>query len=215
VIVGYRDRRTAACAAREQVEALSRVERSVWTKLDRLGAAHALHDVAALQSNRLERLDGEAGGRYAIRVDEQWRINFEWPDSSPGPANVELVELHSGGDMAPVAIHPGEHLADELNALNMSAAELARRIKVPTNRVTAIVNGQRGITGNTALRLAHFFGTSAEFWLNLQSVHELRVAEAKAGHMIRELPTLNRTAPMRPGRDEEEETAEMARSAER
>jgi addiction module HigA family antidote len=61
------------------------------------------------------------------------------------------------------AIHPGEHLAEELQALNMSAAELARKIDVPTNRVTQILNGARSITGDTALRLAHFFGTSAQF----------------------------------------------------
>ena len=66
--------------------------------------------------------------------------------------------------------HPGEHLAEELRALNMSASELARRIKVPTNRVTGILNGQRAITSDTALRLAHFFGTSAEFWVNLQGL---------------------------------------------
>ncbi len=72
----------------------------------------------------------------------------------------------------------------------MSAAELARRIAVPTNRVTAILNGQRAITGDTALRLAHFFGTSAEFWLNLQSLYEIRVAERKAGKTIRKLPRL-------------------------
>jgi addiction module HigA family antidote len=86
--------------------------------------------------------------------------------------------------------HPGQLLAEELRILNMSASELARRIKVPTNRVTKILNGQRAVTGDTALRLAHFFGTSAEFWLNLQSLHELRVAEAKAGKMIHQLPTL-------------------------
>lgn len=72
----------------------------------------------------------------------------------------------------------------------MSAADLARRLKVPTNRVTEILNGQRAITGDTALRLAHFFGTSAEFWLNLQSLNELRLAEAKTGKAIRKLPTL-------------------------
>src|ERR1700732_2493743 len=92
--------------------------------------------------------------------------------------------------MARIAIHPGEHLAEELDGLNMSAAELARRLNVPTNRVTEILNGQRAITGDTALRLAHFFGTSAEFWLNLQSLYELRVAEAKTGKAIRRLPTL-------------------------
>jgi addiction module HigA family antidote len=90
------------------------------------------------------------------------------------------------------AIHPGEHLAEELGALNMRAAELARQLKVPTNRVTEILNGQRAITGDTALRLAHFFGTSPEFWLNLQSVYELRVAEAKTGKAIKKLPTLKR-----------------------
>lgn len=94
--------------------------------------------------------------------------------------------------MARIAIHPGEHLAEELDALNMSAAELARQLKVPTNRVTEILNGQRAITGDTALRLAHFFGTSPEFWLNLQSLYELRLAEAKTGKAIKKLPTLKR-----------------------
>ncbi len=92
--------------------------------------------------------------------------------------------------MALTAIHPGEHLAEELKELGMSAAELARRLDVPTNRVTEILNGRRAITGDTALRLAHFFGTTAEFWLNLQSLFELRVAQKKAGKSIRALPTL-------------------------
>jgi antitoxin HigA-1 len=90
------------------------------------------------------------------------------------------------------AIHPGEHLAEELKELRMSAAELARQLDVPTNRVTEILNGRRAITGDTALRLAHFFGTTAEFWLNLQSLYELRVAQKKAGKSIRRLPTLKR-----------------------
>jgi antitoxin HigA-1 len=83
--------------------------------------------------------------------------------------------------MAVTEIHPGEHLAEELKELGMSAAELARKLDVPTNRITGILNGQRSITGDTALRLAHFFGTSAEFWLNLQSLYELRVAQKKLG----------------------------------
>ena len=92
--------------------------------------------------------------------------------------------------MARTAIHPGEHLAEQLDELGMSAAELGRQLKVPTNRITGILNGQRAVTGDTALRLAHFFGTSAEFWLNLQKVYELRLAEAKAGTSIRRLPRL-------------------------
>ena len=88
------------------------------------------------------------------------------------------------------AIHPGEHLAEQLSELGMSAAELGRQLKVPTNRITGILNGQRAITGDSALRLAHFFGTSAEFWLNLQKLYELRIAEQKAGATIRSLPRL-------------------------
>jgi addiction module HigA family antidote len=92
--------------------------------------------------------------------------------------------------MARTAIHPGEHLAEQLKELGMSAAELGRQLNVPTNRITGILNGQRAITGDSALRLAHFFGTSAEFWLNLQKLYELRLAEAKAGATIRRLPRL-------------------------
>ena len=92
--------------------------------------------------------------------------------------------------MGVIAIHPGEHLAEELKALGMSAAELARKLEVPTNRITGILNGQRAITGDTALRLAHFFGTSAEFWLNLQSLYELWVAQKKVGKSIKALPRL-------------------------
>jgi addiction module HigA family antidote len=87
------------------------------------------------------------------------------------------------------AIHPGEHLSEELQALGMSAAELARNLGVPTNRITQILNGQRAITGDTALRLAHFFGTTPEFWLNLQSIYDLRVARQKSGSAILRLPT--------------------------
>src|SRR5690349_18712322 len=94
--------------------------------------------------------------------------------------------------MAIDAIHPGEHLAEELKALDLSAAELARKMNVPTNRITQILNGTRSVTGDTALRLAHFFGTSAQFWLNLQSLYDLRIAEQKAGKSIKALPRLKR-----------------------
>jgi len=74
----------------------------------------------------------------------------------------------------------------------MSAAELARQLDVPTNRITQILNGRRAITGDTALRLAHFFGTSAEFWINLQRLYELRLAQRKSGRSIGNLPRLKR-----------------------
>ena len=92
--------------------------------------------------------------------------------------------------MARSAIHPGEHLAEQLRELDMSAAELGRRLRVPTNRITGILNGRRAVTGDTALRLAHFFGTSAELLLNLQKLYELRLAEQKSGAAIRRLPRL-------------------------
>jgi addiction module HigA family antidote len=85
------------------------------------------------------------------------------------------------------AIHPGEHLAGQLEALKMSAAKLARQLKVPTNRITHILNGQRAITGDTALRLGHYFGTSAEFWLNLQKLYELHATEHQVGDDIKRL----------------------------
>jgi addiction module HigA family antidote len=90
--------------------------------------------------------------------------------------------------MARTAIHPGEHLADELLELGMSAAELARQIAVPVNRVTQIINGQRAITADTALRLGHWFQTGPEVWLNLQQLYELRRAREAAGDEIARLP---------------------------
>ena len=96
--------------------------------------------------------------------------------------------------MARQPVHPGEHLAEELQALGMSAAALARALEVPTNRITTILNGQRSITGDTALRLARFFGMAPQFWMNLQSLFDLRVAEQKSGKAIRTLPTAKTVA---------------------
>ena len=83
--------------------------------------------------------------------------------------------------MARLAIHPGQ-------------------LQVPTNRVTGILNGQRSVTGDTALRLGHFFGTTPQFWLNLQALYDLRVAEEKAGKTIKALPKLRRRKGGREGR---------------
>ena len=84
--------------------------------------------------------------------------------------------------------HPGEHLAEELRELGITAAELSRQIDVPVNRITGIIHGQRGITADTALRLAHWFGTTPQFWMNLQQLYELRLAEAESGPKIAALP---------------------------
>jgi antitoxin HigA-1 len=90
--------------------------------------------------------------------------------------------------MARPAIHPGEILAEELAEIAVTPTELARQLRVPANRITQILHGKRAITGDTALRLGHWFGTSARFWLNLQSAYDIRIAEQVAGAEIKRLP---------------------------
>jgi len=90
--------------------------------------------------------------------------------------------------MARPSIHPGEILADELTELGITPTELSRQIRVPPNRLSQIIHGRRGITGDTALRLGHWFGTNPQFWLNLQSAYDIRLAEERAGQEIASLP---------------------------
>jgi addiction module HigA family antidote len=91
--------------------------------------------------------------------------------------------------MARTPIHPGEILAEELEELGVSPTELSRQIRVPANRISQIINGKRAITGDTALRLAHWFGTTPQFWMNLQALYDVRLAEQRAGTEIKSLPT--------------------------
>jgi len=86
------------------------------------------------------------------------------------------------------AIHPGEILAEELEEIDVTPTELARQLRVPANRITQIVQGKRAVTGDTALRLGHWFSTSAQFWLNLQGAYDIRVANDAAGKEIAKLP---------------------------
>ena len=81
-------------------------------------------------------------------------------------------------------VHPGEILREELDTLGLSASTLAQALGVPVNRVTTILNGQRGVTAHTALRLARYFGTTPQLWLNLQKTWELRRAEIEQGREI-------------------------------
>ena len=97
--------------------------------------------------------------------------------------------------MARPPIHPGEILADELKEVGVTPSNLARQIEVPPNRLSEIIRGRRSITGDTALRLGHWFGTTPQFWLNLQTAYELRLAEAEAGEVIAQLPRREITSP--------------------
>ncbi len=87
------------------------------------------------------------------------------------------------------AVHPGEVLKAELEAVGITPTEFARQIDVPPNRISQIIAGKRAITGDTALRFGHWFGTDPQFWLNLQAQHELALADQETGDAIRHLPT--------------------------
>jgi antitoxin HigA-1 len=91
--------------------------------------------------------------------------------------------------MARPVTHPGEILSDELYTLGITATELARQLRVPANRITQIVQGKRSVSGDTALRLGHWFGMNPQFWLNLQSAYDLWIARQAAGAEIEALPT--------------------------
>jgi proteic killer suppression protein len=94
VIVSYRDKRTRDFASGKRIKAFSGVERAAQVKLDRLEAAVELRDIAALPGNRFEALKGDRKGQYSIRINDQWRICFEWPGGAPGPSDVEIVDYH-------------------------------------------------------------------------------------------------------------------------
>jgi len=94
VIVSYRDKRTRDFATGKRVKAFSGIERNARLKLDRLEAATSLLDLAALPGNRFEALKGDRKGQFSIRINDQWRVCFEWPEKSPGPTNVEIVDYH-------------------------------------------------------------------------------------------------------------------------
>ena len=93
--------------------------------------------------------------------------------------------------MSRTPIHPGTISGEELAEIGISAAELARQLKIPTNRITQIIAGRRNVTADTALRLGKWFGTSAVFWLNLQKSYELRLAQKKIGKALKEIPSRN------------------------
>jgi len=94
MIVSYRDRKAARVAAGEHVKEFSGFARQAEMRLDRLDAAASLRDLAAISGNRLEALKGDRAGQYSIRINDQWRICFEWPTGSPGPTNVEITDYH-------------------------------------------------------------------------------------------------------------------------
>jgi len=94
VILDYRDKRTRDFASGKRVKAFSGFERSARMKLDRMEAATSIRDLAALPGNRFEAMSGDRKGQYSIRINDQWRVCFEWADGAVGPSNVEIVDYH-------------------------------------------------------------------------------------------------------------------------
>ena len=94
MIVSFRAKRTRDFAAGQRVKAFSGIERTARLKLNRLEAATMLKDLAVLPGNRFEALAGDRKGQYSIRINDRWRICFEWPERSLGPVNVEIVDYH-------------------------------------------------------------------------------------------------------------------------
>jgi addiction module HigA family antidote len=97
--------------------------------------------------------------------------------------------------MARTPIHPGEILADELEEIGLTAKRLADVIEVPPNRLYQLLSGKRNVTADTALRLAQYFGMSADFWMNLQSAYELDLARQQSGKAIRRIPRRSKAEP--------------------
>lgn len=170
-------------------------------KLRLIDAAASIGDLRVPPGNRLEKVTGDRRGRYSIRVNDQWRICFAWRDGDAYDVEfvdyhrqeggmsiqrddaVELGDIASGERMAPV--HPGVILREEfLDPAGITAYRLAKAIHVPKNRVTGILNGDRSITSDTALRLSAFFGTTAVLWMNLQARYDLDRAARDHGAEI-------------------------------
>lgn len=189
----YRDKRTERFAAGDWVREFQAFKDQAERRLDILEAAVSKMDLMRLPSNRFEALGGDRIGQFSIRINQQWRVCFEWPDDHPRPFNIEIADYHRDRRlplkertiMPRDPIHPGQFLADELAELGMAPAELARELHVPANRIYQILSGRRAMTANTALRLGQWLGTSAELWMNLQKLYELRLAERQGGEEIR------------------------------
>ena len=199
MILSFARRETETLFNRIRSRRFGAIERQARRKLLMLDAAQALDDLRHPPGNRLEALRGDRAGQHSIRINDQWRVCFVW--TSAGPHDVEIVDYHQPftGHRAPRGsllgleepqvvwprralrdmakkydpIHPGEVLKEEfLGPLGVNAAEFARVIRVPPNRVTRLINGQSTVTPDTALRLARALRTTPEFWLNLQLRYE-------------------------------------------
>jgi proteic killer suppression protein len=189
-IKAYKDKRTRQFAEGVAIRQFSPFRRQAERRLEVLDAAQDLQALRALRSNRFEALKGDRKGQYSLRINNQWRICFTWPKGQDGPDDVEIIDYHwwKREIMARTPIHPGEILAEELEERTLVASTVAKDIGVPPNRLLQIAQSKRNITADTALRLGRYFGTGAQFWMNLQVSYELRLAEKTMGKVLEKIP---------------------------
>jgi antitoxin HigA-1 len=183
-IRSFRDRFTEQLYAGSFVKRFSGIEKRALRKLDTLHNARDLNDLRAPPANQLEAL--WETGADSIRSGSM----ISGASALYGPRRARLMSKSSTTTKRVampnrVTTHPGEVLAEEfLKPLGMSVNALALALRVPATRIGAIVKGERSVTADTALRLARFFGTSAEFWMNMQAVHDLTKAQMERGVAI-------------------------------
>jgi addiction module HigA family antidote len=176
MIRSFGDKQTEALFRDEVVRQFQSFVRPAKRKLEAINAASRLEDLKVPRANRLEKLKGDLKDFYSIRINDQWRVIFKW-----AARDVRIVDYHqqemtmAKNSFAPVT--PGEILKEEFLAeYGLSQNQLAKAIGISPNRIAEIVNNRRRITADTALRLGLYFGNSPEFWLNLQSHYDLKMA---------------------------------------
>lgn len=193
MIKTFKDRRSAAVFSGTVTRGLpADVTKRAKAKMDLINAATTIDFLRSPPGNHLEALKDDRTGRHSIRVNDQWRVCFVFRDGDAFEGDIMTTvrreDLDAGRvDFSDIAepgapiiepIHPGELLRTEwLDPLGLSAYKLAKDIKVPFNRVTEIVHGRRGISAETALRLARYFGTDAQSWVNLQAAYDVTVVK--------------------------------------
>ncbi len=212
MIRSFRDKATALVFAGELPQGMARdLAVAARRKLAALDAAEHVEDLRVPPGNRLEALRGNRAGQHSIRINRQWCIVFAWREdgahaveivnyTEPGRTEMAKRQLISRDDLDGgrvdfsatttgerlPPVHPGAILRhDFMEPTGLTAHALALALRVPANRITAILAGERAVTAETALRLARHFGTGAGFWLNLQKAYELDVAERAVGERIR------------------------------
>jgi addiction module HigA family antidote len=184
VIQSFSDETTADLFRERNTRAARRIPRELWRSVQRklklLDAAAHLDDLVVPAGNRLERLKGNQAGRHSIRVNDQYRLTFRWRTATPTKSVSRIITRKP--DWLGPAIRPGEILLEEyFKPLGLGQVQAAEQLGISLNRLNEIVLGKRGITADTALRLARLLKTSPQLWMRLQADWDLHQALRRQG----------------------------------